>query len=240
MDEGYPLMGSYLNKTNRQIVYSCSWPAYQVYFKMEPNYTKIANHCNLWRNYGDIDDSFESMNDIVQWYALKQDNLALYHKPGSFNDPDMLIIGNYGLSYNQAQAQMALWSILSAPLIMSVDLRDIKPEFEEILKNKNLIRVNQDKLGIMGKRFLIRNGVELWSKLLSDNKTAFVFYNPRPYGTPVRIKVSLENLGLIKNNNYNFYEMFSGNFIGKFNSTDIFMVSVKPSGSVFSFWSDPI
>jgi hypothetical protein len=46
---------------------------------------------------------------------------------GSFNDPDMLIIGNYGLSFGQSQTQMAIWSILAAPLIMSVDLRTIEP-----------------------------------------------------------------------------------------------------------------
>lgn len=59
----------------------------------------------------------------------------------------MLIIGNYGLSYNQAKSQMALWAILSAPMIMSVDLRTMKPWFKEILQNKNLIGINQDKLG---------------------------------------------------------------------------------------------
>jgi hypothetical protein len=67
MDDGYPLMSMYLNKTNRPMVYSCSWPAYQVDAKIQPNYLRIAKYCNLWRNYDDIDDSFSSVNGIVDW-----------------------------------------------------------------------------------------------------------------------------------------------------------------------------
>jgi len=64
----------------------------------------------------------------------------------------MLIIGDFGLSYDQSRAQMALWAIWSSPLYMSNDLRNLKPEFKKILQNKAVIAVNQDKNGIMGKR----------------------------------------------------------------------------------------
>ena len=58
MDEGYPELGRYLNATGRPIVYSCSWPAYQI--GQNPNYKAIAENCNLWRNWDDIDDSWDS------------------------------------------------------------------------------------------------------------------------------------------------------------------------------------
>jgi len=109
MDKGYPEFGIYLNRTNRPMVYSCSWPAYQVGSKMDPNYKLIAKYCNLWRNYDDIDDTFESVYSITEWYASQQDELSSVHGPGAWNDPDMLLIGNYGLSYGQSKAQMALW-----------------------------------------------------------------------------------------------------------------------------------
>jgi hypothetical protein len=64
----------------------------------------------------------------------------------------MLIIGDFGLSVDQSRTQMALWAIWSSPLYMSNDLRDLKPEMKKILQNKAVIAVNQDKLGIMGKR----------------------------------------------------------------------------------------
>lgn len=47
---------------------------------------------------------------------------------------------------------MAIWAILAAPLLMSVDLRNIRPEFKAILQNERVIRVNQDHLGIQGRR----------------------------------------------------------------------------------------
>jgi hypothetical protein len=239
MPEGYPKMGYYLNQTNRPMVYSCSWPAYEVFNNVQPNYTRIAEYCNLWRNYDDIDDSFDSLHTITEWYASQQDTLAPVHGPGNWNDPDMLIIGNYGLSYGQSKAQMALWSIFAAPLIMSVDLRTISPWFKEILLNKNLIAINQDSLGKMGKRFLIRNNVELWSKELENGKTAFVFFYPLPYGTPAAVQVTLKELNLTEYSLYNFYESFSGDLIGQFKSAGTFNTSVEPSGSVVAFWAEP-
>ncbi len=66
----------------------------------------------------------------------------------------MLVIGNFGLSLDQSRAQMALWAIWSSPLYMSNDLRKLSPEFKKILQNKKIIAVDQDKLGIMGKRVI--------------------------------------------------------------------------------------
>lgn len=63
-----------------------------------------------------------------------------------------LIIGNFGLSYEQCKTQMAMWAILAAPLLMSVDLRTIRPEYKAILQNRKIIAVDQDPLGIQGRR----------------------------------------------------------------------------------------
>lgn len=65
-----------------------------------------------------------------------------------------MIIGNFGLSFEQSRAQMAIWAIFASPLIMSVDLRTIRPEFKEILLDKDVIAINQDSLGIQGRRVL--------------------------------------------------------------------------------------
>jgi len=63
-----------------------------------------------------------------------------------------LIIGNFGLSYDQERVQMAIWSILAAPLLASVDLRNIRPTSKALLLNKGAIAINQDPLGIQGER----------------------------------------------------------------------------------------
>jgi alpha-N-acetylgalactosaminidase len=134
---------------------------------------------------------------------------------------------------------MAIWSILAAPLIMSVDLRSITPIYRDILLNKNMLAINQDKLGIMGKQFGKRNGIELWSKPLVNDKTAFVFLLKDPYGTPQRITISLQELGLTRYTLYNLYESFTGNLIGQYKYSSNFNCSVNPSGSVFAFWAEP-
>ena len=65
---------------------------------------------------------------------------------------NQLIIGNFGLSFEQSRAQMAMWAIMASPLLMSVDLRTIRPEYKAILQNNEIIAVNQDPMGIQGRR----------------------------------------------------------------------------------------
>ncbi|KAL1432946.1 hypothetical protein MTO96_001934 [Rhipicephalus appendiculatus] len=191
MDILYPAYTQSLNRTGRPIVFSCSWPAYQVDLGMKPNYRAIAHSCNLWRYYDDISDSWDSVLSILDYYASVQDTLIRASGPGRWSDPDMLIIGNYGLSYDQSKAQMALWAIMAAPLFMSVDLRTIRPEFKEILLNRQIIAVNQDPLGKMGRRIVSVNGIEVWARPLTPvtdegfPSAAIVLFNRRHIGGPV-------------------------------------------------------
>jgi alpha-N-acetylgalactosaminidase len=152
MDRGYPEFGYYLNQTGRAMMYSCSWPVYQIYAGMQPNFSSIIDSCNLWRNFDDIQDSWASVESIIDYYGNNQDVIVANAGPGHWNDPDMLIIGNFGLSYEQSKTQMAIWAILAAPLLMSVDLRTMRPEYKAILQNKKIIAVDQDPLGIQGRR----------------------------------------------------------------------------------------
>jgi alpha-N-acetylgalactosaminidase len=240
MDKGYPLFGYFLNITNRPMVYSCEWPFYQLGKHIQPNYTQIAKYCNTWRSHNDIQDSWPSFAEVTEWHAEHQDQLIPVQGPGAWNDPDMLIIGNFGLSYGQSQAQMALWSIMAAPLIMSTDLRTIDPAYKHILLNKNMIAINQDKLGVMGRRIGGIDRVQIWSKPLAGNLTAFVFYHIDPFGMPVRVSISLADLDLNPTIPYNFFESFSGKLLGQYNQTTNFETYVNPSGSVFAFWVEPI
>ena len=124
MDPGYEFMGAALNRTGRPVMYSCSWPDYMRETGYV-NYTLTAEHCNIWRMYSDIQDSWDSVTGIVDWVGDFAGNatspglgMVAAAGPGGFNDPDMLIIGNFGLSVDQAKAQMALWCIMAAPLMM--------------------------------------------------------------------------------------------------------------------------
>lgn len=182
----YPSLGDELNKTSRPILYSCSWPAYVVGEGKNPDYASIAEHCNLWRNFNDIMDSWPSVLEIIDFYADHQDEFEKYHGPGQWFDPDMIIVGDFGLSVDEARAQFALWSIMSAPLLMSNDLRTISPEFEEILLNRHVIAVDQDPLGHFGKRVFVSSNkaIEVWAKRLSGGSFAVVYFNRGVLGTP--------------------------------------------------------
>ena len=89
-DTGYPAMGKALNETGYPIAYSCSWPAYEEGTALPPNYTAIEEACNLWRNWDDIDDSWESVYTIMQWFGNNSHRLSEFHGPGHWNDPDMV------------------------------------------------------------------------------------------------------------------------------------------------------
>jgi alpha-N-acetylgalactosaminidase len=151
----------------------------------------------------------------------------------------MLTIGNFGLTVGQSKTQMAMWAIFSAPLIMSTDLRTIEPWAKEILQNKNLININQDPLGNFGIKFLETKEVGVWRKRMSRNYTAFVLLNAVKNPTPTNVNITLINLGLFNYQYYNFYEGFSGEFIGRFNLKDNFNATVNPYGGSFLFWAEP-
>ncbi|KAH8287932.1 hypothetical protein KR018_008045 [Drosophila ironensis] len=237
MDLGYSTFGRLLNSTGKSMVYSCSWPVYQIYAGIQPNYSAIQTHCNLWRNYDDIQDSWASVENIIDYYGNNQDLIAPNAGPGHWNDPDMLIIGNFGLSYEQAKTQFAIWSILAAPLLMSVDLRTIRPQFKHILQNRKIIAVDQDPLGIQGRRIYKHKGIEIWSRPISPlyqnyYSYAIAFVNRRTDGTPSDISVTLKELGLINFTGYRVEDLYENVDYGVLYPNTKIKVKVNPSGVV--------
>ncbi|XP_060633131.2 alpha-N-acetylgalactosaminidase [Anolis sagrei] len=230
--QGYPKMSKALNATGRPIAYSCSWPAYRGGLPPQVNYTLLANICNLWRNYDDIQDSWDSVLSIVDWFFTNQDVLQPVAGPGHWNDPDMLIIGNFGLSYEQARSQMALWTIMAAPLFMSTDLRTISESAKEILQNKLMIKINQDPLGIQGRRILQeKSHIEVFLRPLSHSANALVFFSRRT-DMPYRYTTSLVHLNFTQDVVYEAQDVYTGQIISGLKAADNFTVVVNPSGVV--------
>lgn len=148
---------------------------FNLYF--QPKYDQIKKYCNLWRNGGDIQDSYGSLRSVIDFFANNQLTFQKHAGPGHWNDPDMLLIGNFGLTIDQSKMQMALWAILAAPLLMSTDLKNIRPEFAEILLNKPIIAVNQDPLGIQGLRVKQDKNIEvIWFLLINSDKNEQINY----------------------------------------------------------------
>jgi alpha-galactosidase len=132
----YQEMGDALQATHRPIVYSlCEYGRAQVW-----NEWGEKSGGNLWRTTGDIEDRWESMDKI----GFSQIRIAGFVKPGHWNDPDMLEIGNGGMTADEYRTHMSLWSLLAAPLIAGNDLRTMTDETKSILMNAEVIAIDQD------------------------------------------------------------------------------------------------
>jgi len=107
----------------------------------------------------------------------QQEALADYAGPGHWNDPDMLEVGNGGMTVEGYRAHFSLWAILAAPLMSGNDLRDMSPEINEILTNKEVIAVNQDVLGKQGRRVKKDGDSDIWVKELADGDRCIAFLN---------------------------------------------------------------
>ncbi|XP_048460916.1 alpha-galactosidase A-like [Rhincodon typus] len=160
----------------------------------QPNYTDIKKYCNQWRNYGDINDSWGSVKTIIDWTANHQSLIAPVAGPGGWNDPDMLVIGNFGLSRDQQMTQMALWAIMAAPLLMSNDLRNIDADSKALLQNQYVIAINQDPLGVQGQRVSKLRNFELWSRPLADGGFAYATINRAEIGGPQKFSIVVFSL----------------------------------------------
>jgi len=230
LNPGYTFLGASLNKTGRPMLYSCSWPDYIRISKYPMNLsTLVAPVCNLWRMYDDIQDSWDSVTNIADWVGDNQDILIPAAGPGQWNDPDMLIIGNFGLSYEQAKAQMGLWSIMAAPLLMGNDPRNIKPEFKALLLAKEVIAVDQDPLGKQGRRVVHYTGglaYDIWVRDLANGDIALLLWNRCPYGTPMDLTATWEDLGLDKGQKVKARELFDEKDIGVFTNGITLSVNV--------------
>lgn len=107
----------------------------------------------------------------------QQAELATAAGPGHWNDPDMLEVGNGGMTDQEYQAHFSLWAMLAAPLIAGNDLRNMTPSIRNILTNKEVIALNQDILGKQATRLKRDGDLDVWMKPLSDGSVAVAFLN---------------------------------------------------------------
>jgi alpha-galactosidase len=130
----------------------------------------------LWRTTNDIWDSWQSMI----WNADANARHAAAAGPGHWNDPDMLEVGNGGMTLDEYRAHFSLWAIMAAPLIAGNDLRHMSDDIRDILTNEEVIAVDQDSLGVQGGVVFDRGGgVQVWAKPLADGSAAVAVLNER-------------------------------------------------------------
>jgi alpha-galactosidase len=170
--KAYQTMGQALrattNATGRPIVYSlCQYGFDQVW-----RWGGSVDG-NLWRTTGDIEDKYARMAEI----GFGQAGLSRYARPGNWNDPDMLEVGNGGMNAVEYRTHMSLWAILAAPLLAGNDLTRMTPETLAILTNREVIAVDQDPAGAQGDRVKAEGPLEIWARPLAGGAKAVGLFN---------------------------------------------------------------
>ncbi len=231
-EASYGLMSKALLASGRPIVFSlCEWGSTKPWL-----WAKDVG--NLWRTTGDIVDKWETRDKrdglgVVEILDL-QAGLESYAGPGHWNDPDMLEVGNGGMSNTEYRAHFSLWCILSAPLMAGNDLRDMAPEIRAILTNKEVIAVDQDSAGIQGRRVRDDGDLEIWAKQLEDGSRAVALLNRG--GSTRTLTLNWENIGYPAHVPAAVRDLWEhkdlGKFTGKFSapvpSHGVVMVTVRP------------
>ncbi|MGW1093510.1 NPCBM/NEW2 domain-containing protein [Streptomyces sp. NPDC002596] len=180
----YTTMRDALEATGRPIVYSiCEWG-------QNKPWEWAADVGNLWRTTGDISDSWGSMLSI-----MKQNlPLAAAAGPGHWNDPDMLEVGNGGMTDTEYRTHFSMWSVMAAPLLIGSDLRKATPETFEILSNQEVIAVDQDPLGKQGAVVSSTGGRWVVAKEMKDGSRVVALFNET--GSAQRISTTAKEAGL--------------------------------------------
>jgi alpha-galactosidase len=193
----YRTMRDALKATGRPIVFSlCEWGQNKPWL-----WASDVGH--LWRTTGDIGDNYTSMVNIAKTNMA----LAQYAGPGHWNDPDMLEVGNGGMTDVEYRSHFSLWAIMAAPLLIGTDLRKATPATFEILENRDVIAVDQDPLGVQGAVLSSGNGRHILVKPLAGGDRAVVLFNETE--TPQRIATTAAALGLPASSGYAIRDLWA-------------------------------
>ncbi|XP_057842649.1 alpha-galactosidase [Cryptomeria japonica] len=166
----YQKMSKALLKTGRPIFFATgNWYNLTDYIEEGP---KVANS---WLS-AEIGVRYVDMLDV----ADQNNELAAYAGPKrGWNDVDVLQIGKMGPSWTieEYRSQFSIWALMKAPLIITTDLRNASQETLEILGNKEVIDVNQDSLGVQGKKVSKQGDLEVWAGPLSNKRVTVALWN---------------------------------------------------------------
>ena len=231
-ESSYTLMRNALAATGRPIVFSiCEWGSTKPWLWAGP----VGN---LWRSTGDIQDCWSCKKDwggngVVE--IIDQLNgLEGFAGPGHWNDPDMLEVGNGGMTKEEYRTHFSMWAIFSAPLLAGNDISNMSADTKEILLNKEVIAIDQDPSGIQGHRVKKTGSLEVWSKQLADGGRAVALLNRgtapasitaewQDVGYPATLPAKVRDLWTAKDQGKK-----TGSYTAEVPSHGVVLVTVKP------------
>ena len=235
-ESSYTLMRDALEEaykvTGHRILFSlCEWGSHQPWLWAGP----VGN---MWRSTGDIQDCWDCKKDwggngVTKIIDLVEPTYS-YAGPGHWNDPDMLEVGNGGMTKEEYRSHFSLWAELAAPLLAGNDIANMTPDTREILLNKEVIAIDQDPLGIQGHRVKKTGDLEVWSKQLADGGRAVILLNRgkatanisaswSDIGYPDSLKANVRDLWAARD-----LGLLSGSYSADVPSHGVVMLRVKP------------
>ena len=220
----YSIMRDALEAAGRPIVFSlCEWGSNKPWLW-------ARDVGNLWRTTGDISGCWNCKKDQLSWTQILdlQVGLETYASPGHWNDPDMLEVGNGGMTTAEYRSHFSLWCMLAAPLMAGNDLKDMSAEIKEILTNKEVIAIDQDPLGMEGRRVRKNGDSEVWAKQMKDGSRAVALLNRG--ASDADISLSWEDLGYPAHLAAAVRDLWAKKDLGKFTGT--FSAKVPSHGVV--------
>lgn len=222
----YSRMRDALKACGRPIVFSiCEWGSTKPWL-----WAKDIG--NLWRTTDDIQDAWEVKKGqgglgVVQ-IIDQQAGLEAYSGPGRWNDPDMLEVGNGGMTDTEYRSHFSFWCLLAAPLMAGNDLATMTPATREILTNREVIAVDQDPLGRQGSRVRDDGDLEVWARPLADGSRAVILLNRS--AAPAAVAVGWTELGYPKTIEAKVRDLWQHKDLGAFKGS--FQATVPPHGVV--------
>ncbi len=185
MQDAYTKMHEAIAKTGRPMVLSLCQYGWGAVWRWG---AEVGG--NAWRTTGDINDHYSRMTEI----GFGQAGLSPFAGPGHWNDPDMLEVGNGGMTADEYRTHMSLWCLLAAPLLAGNDLEKMTPETKEILMNKEVLAIDQDSAGHQADRLYAQGPLEVWGKTLADGSHAVGLFNRED--VTLTLAVSMKELGM--------------------------------------------
>ena len=235
-ESSYTLMRNALAEaaktTGHQILFSlCEWGSNKPWLWAGP----VGN---MWRSTGDIQDCWDCKKDWggngVTAIIDQLDPIYSYAGPGHWNDPDMLEVGNGGMTTEEDRSHFSLWALLAAPLLAGNDIAKMSPATQSILLNKEVIAIDQDPMGIQGHRVKKNGDLEVWSKQLADGGRAVILLNRS--AAPAKITTSWSDIGFPDDLKADVRDLWakkdlgklSGSYFAEVPSHGVVMLRVKP------------
>ena len=182
-------MGQALKATGRPILFN------MCIFYSDTTHRWAQGLGHTWRTGGDIVKHIEKDPDVtyLNWYENLQTQVLGkedFAGPGHWNDPDNLIIGyarNNKQTWEEQKAQFSFWALLSAPLFLGNDVRNMNDDIKNILMNKEVIAINQETAGKPGTRIINKETYEVWKNTLKNGHKVLLIFNKKNEDATIQV-----------------------------------------------------